>query len=240
MRRLYPPPSPPRGDDGHPVAPAAGSGDEQPDEMSSPGRHLRALLFLFVCVGVTRYLVTGDGPRAGLTTMLMIGVLALIALLAPHRIGTGRPVWMLYAIGIAMVLAPFSGLRFGYQNPWDELADRYPATGALPAQFACADDVALVRPIDAIQVKRYRFRRIQCAVGDDGIRLAHSWPLSLVYEPIGLPRQAVASCFAYAMESGRTALALEGIALVVEVDDLDERLLDWCRSGEPRRSGGSG
>jgi hypothetical protein len=121
------------------------------------------------------------------------------------------------------------GLGRGGPTAWHELAFEFTTSRRAPAMER-KPQVHLIRRTSRFTIRPYRYRRVFVALGRDGIDLRPSWPQTLVYRSLHIPKQRLAACRPDRyMFVGHTLLEVQYPMVNVGLPDTDGRVLAWCR-----------
>lgn len=235
-----PPPAPP------PVPPPARrSARPAPPPVDTPlqrrNRWLAALA-VAVCYGASGFLITGDSNKAFSVGLLVMAIFAGVLLFLPNRMTSGKPISAYYVAGLGVLLSPILYLALGRERtPWDDLEARYATERRAPPGLDAGSEVVLMQPVDELMVRPRSYKRATTSFSDQGVHLALSWPLSMVYDPVWVPVEAISHCRPSGVDTMYTSLEARGVAARIEVVDAGEDVLRWCRergiAGQERTRG---
>jgi hypothetical protein len=202
----------------------------QPETPARVRNRWLAAFAVAACYGLAAFLVTGDSAKGAGLCLTVIVIFALLFLLLPRFIDTQRPLSAYYVAGLGVLFGPVVYLAAGlHHTPWHDLEARYPATGPAPAGLDGGSEVVLLQPVDEIMVRPHPYKRTTVSFTDDGVYLGPSWPLRLFYEPVWVPRGAIAECRPSHVDPIYSSLGVAGFTPRIEVLDAGEQVLEWCR-----------
>jgi hypothetical protein len=215
------------------VADDSGERPEQVDDGEWPERQRerwRAGLVLALCCGVTAFFVTGDWGKATLLALMVASFVAVLFRFFPHSKQARRAPAAYYLLGLAILVVPYFLVGTGYYwTPWYDLQATYGTTRPAAGGVAGGREVVLVQKVDEYMVRRYSYKRAATSFDDAAVHLALSWPMSLVYEPLRLPVEAIAACRESDESFRYTRLEFASPAPDVDILDDEGRVRDWCR-----------
>ena len=203
------------------------------EDPESPYRLRNRWLAAFgvaLCYGLSAFFVTGDSEFGLGWFLAVMGIFAAVLLLAPRRRIVEKPLKDYIQYGVLVLIVPFLALVIGLRRtPWNDLEEGYRTARPVPAGLDAGDEVVLLQPVDELAVRPVPMKGATTSFADDGVYLALSWPLGLVYDPVWLPVRALKTCRPSGIDTMYTSLAVQGVAARVEVLDPSEDVLDWCR-----------
>ena len=216
--------------------------EQQVDTPARRRNRWLAAAAVALCYGLSVFFVTGDAGKGASIALLVMAIFAALLLLLPRRLTSDKPLSAYYGAGLAVLIGPFLILGLGQtRTPWDDLEERYRATAPAPAGLDAGEEIVLLQPVDEVMVKPFAFKRATTSFDDGGVYLSLSWPLSMIYDPLWLPVDAIATCRTSGLDTMYTNLTLAAVAAQVEVLDAPEAVLEWCRergiAGQERTPG---
>jgi hypothetical protein len=196
----------------------------------------RGAIFMSVCVGVSVYLMTGEGDKAFFLALLLSVLVTLIVAFSP---GGGKSSGKeFYWFGVAMLVGPFVLMRVGYYGrrgtppAWEDLQTAYAAKGPEPSGLESGREIVVKRMSGPIMVQPYTHNRVFTHFGDRGAYFALAFPMSWVYDPVFVPLTSIRECRRDPFNSGYTTLARLGVGVEIDVADDEGRVRAWCEHHE--------
>lgn len=189
-----------------------------------------AAIAVALCYGLSAFFVTGDSGTGLGWFLAVAGIFAAVLLLTPRRRIVEKPLKDYIQYGVLVLIVPFLALVIGLRRtPWNDLEGGYRTARPVPAGLDAGDEVVLLQPVDELAVRPVPMKGATTSFADDGVYLALSWPLGMIYDPVWLPVRALKTCRPSGIDTMYTSLAVQGVAARVEVLDPSEDVLDWCR-----------
>ena len=203
---------------------------EQPESPYRLRNRWLAAFAVALCYGLSAFFVTGDSETGLGFFLLVMGIFAALLLILPRRLIVAKPLSAYFQAGLVVLIGPFLFLVIGLRRtPWNDLEEGYRTARPVPAGLDGGNEVVLLQPVDEVMVKPHPMKGATTSFADDGVYLALSWPLSMVYDPLWLPVRAIKTCRTSGIDTMYASLAVQGVAARVEVLDPAEDVLDWCR-----------
>jgi hypothetical protein len=203
---------------------------EQPETPYRLRNRWLAAIGVSLCYGFSAFFVTGDSEFGLGWFLAVMGIFAAVLLLTPRRRIVEKPLSAYIQYGVLVLLVPFLALWIGLRRtPWSDLEAGYRTDRPVPAGLDAGEEVVLLQPVNEIQVKPFPLKGATTSFADDGVYLALSWPLSMVYDPLWLPVRALETCRPSGIDTMYTSLGVRGVGARVEVLDPAEDVIDWCR-----------
>jgi len=185
--------------------------------------------FLALCVGFVVWLWRGH-PDMAATAAAVALVAGLLYAFARRRTGD---VGILYIIGAVLAgltfLNTYCGTRRG-RTAWHGVQRAFATDQPLPPTAERRPELYVRYFMTPSYPRLSIFRRFFTAFDDHGVYLAPSFPHTLVYDPLRIPRQAVSFCATDPdCLPACTVVVVREPQAEVGVPDVGGRVREWCR-----------
>ena len=205
--------------------------------LSPEGRKtLHAAIFLSFCLGFVAWLLTGEPAAGAAITLIGIFVGTLLygfGLVPPSAM---HPPVFFYVMGAVMVAMMLFQMRYGGRRgpgAWQDLEAQFGTEAPPPSGVRRWPRLTVRRFPSQFTYQEFRYRRVFTSFDKDGVYLATSWPQSLVYGAVRVPRHNVATCETdRAANRGPTTLSLRYPPMELTLADGDGQVGAWCAAYE--------